>query len=682
MLRDAVDQGTTFPQWANDDFRLVPLADAQNDPALLDSAYAIMVYGGRAERRIVASYDGVVPFGPPQPGDGENVLRLYAGFDASPHEADYAFVYFQPQYSPDTGFQIGCAPPGGNADFCLMERYHANPAMTEFCSASNHDENGDTAHHAVHGKSCWEVIQETMLARYDHTMLLPDPAVPGDTTQDFPIFFDLAKEARIALVMDRSGSMSQNSKMQGARFGVEQWIRASAEEGDFMSVSWFNESVETPLALTSFDNAAALDGLVAQANDTAPGGYTNIRDGLYEAIAQIESRDGRAALQAIVLLTDGIHNRPEGSSLLEAVPSLQEAGIAVYVIYLGGPETVELGELEQLALETGGAITDVYGLGQSTDANIQAAAIAIEMAGVNGVLRDGLVEVDSDNVEGFAPGDPLPAKIRKTKTPSLTTLLGWFDAASLRTLKGGPGRPVATARFLVEKGALRARFTVAHGLKDEVSLFLIDPSGKVVPFGGQKASLVDPVGSPFAMAFLDKPKPGRWTAVMVRTNVGGSSILRHAAVVENRQIVARADCDRVVPNGGAIRLSASAKWGDDLTNLDVRARIVGPDGLVHEVGLDDGRPGDPGSGRYRGVFDPAVPGRYRGLVTVLCRGDANRAGAMHRLMHTSPGGADKAEKTKEKGVSLDLRTEAPTFVRRVPIYFDVGGRPVPKDLDG
>ncbi|MBT5414512.1 MAG: hypothetical protein HOK81_07930, partial [Rhodospirillaceae bacterium] len=54
VLRDAVDQGTTFPQWANDDFRLVPLADAQNDPALLDSAYAIMVYGGRAERRIVA----------------------------------------------------------------------------------------------------------------------------------------------------------------------------------------------------------------------------------------------------------------------------------------------------------------------------------------------------------------------------------------------------------------------------------------------------------------------------------------------------------------------------------------------------------------------------------------------------------------------------------------------------
>lgn len=668
VAHDTIDTTTTFDEWSTGLFNRIPLTEATNDPAALSYALAMLNFGGMIERRIVASYDGVRYDTdlPPNPDDGPNIVRIYGSFNDNPHDAVGPTLYFQPAYT-EAGVGIACGT--GTDPYCLMGNYGDRGAVTEFCSPSTHESAGATAHHARHGRSCWEVIQQTMLERWDHAVAT-DPPTAGEPDEGFPFFFDLAKETRVALALDRSGSMSADNKIDGARAGVEQWINLAAEIGDFLSVSWFNDAVTTPLPLTEFTDPAAIAAGVQDATGLNPAGWTNIRDALFAAIEQIESRPHRAAIQAIVLLTDGLHNRPVGTSLLEAVPSLQAAGIPVYVVALGGPETIDLAPLEELARETGGVITNVVALGGSTDPNMQRAVISVEMIRVDALLRHGLVQVDTTTIGGLAPGDPIVRRVRRSASPALRTILGWYGAADLAALRRRT-EPVATVRFYVERGAQRARFTMIYAPKETFRLVLVDPDGETVPFGGDGATLVDP-DSPFTMAFVERPKAGEWTAIIARTAGAAASTVHTVATVENRSIVVRADCARDVPTGAPVEISAGAMWGDHLSNLNVEARLVDPLGTEHRVTLSDDRPGAPGSGDYRGYFDPPHPGRYTGTVSIVCRGDAVRAGALHRALH---GPADK-------DASIDLRIDAPRFVRQVPIYVDVGGRPTPKDLDG
>lgn len=401
VQQDEIDTEAPLPD--PNFFNVVPLLASENDSQSLQYGLALLRFGGAIERLVVNQHT------PTQ-------VTVFNAFTQDPRTADGGRIFYQPQYNytypefPD-GIQILCRAVGvQDSNYCLMERYkdQAGTAMvTEFCSQDNHDPDLDTSHSALQGGlSCWQVLQQVMQQRYGFSLATPNPAQGGQQTSEFPVFFDLEKEARIALVLDRSGSMGEDNKIQGARFGVEQWITSASADSDWFSVIWFNENFNTHLELDQID-AGQVDATIEEVNDVNPGGWTNIRDSLMEAADRIQSRDGRAALQAIILLTDGIHNRPENTALDEAIPTLQEAGIPVYVIALGTPENLDYEVLEELARETGGHILAVGLLEDAAGTPLppaqQNAAIALDIFATNNLLRNGLVQVGDETVAGAPP---------------------------------------------------------------------------------------------------------------------------------------------------------------------------------------------------------------------------------------------------------------------------------------
>ncbi|MBR9982041.1 MAG: VWA domain-containing protein, partial [Desulfatitalea sp.] len=676
---DEINQNVTPPSYEESPpvYNVVPILPSEIDSQSLQYGYAFLVFSGQIERLIVAEHSS-------------EQVNVFSSFSLNPKSAQGSRIAYQPQYNysydqyPD-GILIRCRGLGvQSANYCLMERYSTAPGtgvVSEFCSHDNHDPDHDTSHDARHGgMSCWEVIQQVMQDRYAHALSAPNPAVPGQQTSEAPMFFDLVKEARIALVIDRSGSMGHDNKIQGARFGIEQWINSAHQDNDWLSVIWFNETFDTRLALDQIGQGE-IDAIIDQVNNVNPGGWTNIRDSLLEAVDQIQSRDGRAAVQAIVLLTDGIHNRPEGgTSIAQAIPTLQDAGIPVYVIALGTPANVDYDALEELVRETGGFINPV-GKAEDQDGNPlppdqQNSLISIHLYIMNSILRNGLVSVGDHTVAGAPPDSDFGKAVsfagrERLTLKNLARLLGF---AGLKTFVKKHNRSYSfSVPFMVEEGASTARFSITYGKSDKFLLFLMDPENNPVDFTPSSNAVLIAPDSPYATAIIRNPKPGLWHAVIVRASTGPAARVNYAAGVENRMIAVHADCDREVEPGMPVTLSAHAAWGDRLSGLRVTASLKGPDGSTHHLVLNDETREEPNSGEYRASFSPQVSGRYTGEVRIVSRGGCIYAGGIHRASH--------AKHNDKEPVRYDLRSKAPVFIRRLQIYFDAGKRPVPRDLD-
>ena len=121
-----------------------------------------------------------------------------------------------------------------------------------------------------------------------------------------------------------------------------------------MAIVWYNDSVDTILNLTDISSLPDLNSEKAAINSLTPNGHTNIRDGLYESLDQIESISTRAATQVTLLLTDGIHNRPIGTTAKEVITQFQESGVRIYGIGVGSQFEVDMDTVDALASETGG----------------------------------------------------------------------------------------------------------------------------------------------------------------------------------------------------------------------------------------------------------------------------------------------------------------------------------------
>lgn len=647
LLSDDIDD--TAP--ADPTNTVIPLSDPGNDPAEVVNSSAVLRFGVILGRRTVTAYD-----------PDAATVTVAPAFSADPRTAEPKVVWFQRTIG------VGCSEDP-TARFCLMESFFpgATPKF-DFCIAGpdNHDPDGDTAHTERHpGESCWDVIQRVMAERFDHTLAAPEelvatPAVPPELE-----FFSLEKEARVVLAMDRSGSMGTDNKIQGARYGAEFWLRSLAQsDTDWLSLLWYNEAITVQLGLGQYSLPQDVDDAIDEMNVVSPGGNTNIRDALYEALNQIQSRNNRAALQAVVLLTDGIHNRPEGSAAEEVIPDFQADGTQIICVALGGPENIDFAVLEQLATETGGTVIRVE---SGVPDFVGRLYIQVGLAWAEGVLRNGNVRDGEVNVA------PVPKEVTALGDVSQPPFEKFLEAMGFRSLeellKAKPAS-IAVVPFLVEDGAQKAKFSSFYTPEQNLWTYLVAPDGTPVDFATPGNVLIRPA-SPFTSALVKAPKAGRWRAIVTGA-VGAVPVdARYLAMVENRNVVVAGGCRPEVALGEVVDFWCSATYRDRLSGLNVTAEIVAPNGVSHSINLTDADADDPRSGNYRGFFVPDVQGPHRYRTRIVSKGNTSRAGAMHRLLHSDPKG--------DKGTSLD--TEAPAFVRLIPGYFDVGKRPVPKDVD-
>jgi VWFA-related protein len=178
------------------------------------------------------------------------------------------------------------------------------------------------------------------------------------------IAFSAGSRTSIATVLtiDRSGSMSVEGKLQGAKTAAETFVNLMRAQ-DRAALVAFESSVVTLQPFTS-DKAA----LKAQIRSLSADGCTTWYDAIYQSVDLITPLEGR---RSVILLSDGIDCREDllrrlagyGSShdLNEAIQRAQKAGIPVYAIGLGQKATQAVGnegfdevKLRRVATETGG----------------------------------------------------------------------------------------------------------------------------------------------------------------------------------------------------------------------------------------------------------------------------------------------------------------------------------------
>jgi hypothetical protein len=638
----------------------VPLVGSAYAAGALVNADAILKFGANLERKKITA-------------NTTTSLTVNPAFSQSPTTDSDGWVQYQ--------FPAECAT-AANSRFCIMERSRsaageldaagnwtpaANPVI-EFCSNSNHDPDHDTQQEARNSDSCWE----TIVARPGYTGLTaPDPAGPGPTTGFTPPdWIVLDKQPRFAVMVDRSGSMSAGRKMVDARHGAVYWVEYCSVGNDLLSVVSYDDQIDTLLNLTQVSNLGGLGPTNNTINALTPRGATNIRDALFEGRDQIESLPTRAAVQVGLLITDGIHNFPAGSSPVEALDDYQEGGIRLYTLGVGQPGAVDLEVLDTLATGTSGRS---FAVGDN-----QPSVIEIAMIEINAEVRGGIITTepvlfpDSRNGKLDELIGPLlergKGSVPPERRPRLEELL---EAAGVKSLDSQLVRGrrassrIAVVPVDVEPAADRASFSTVHPDTEDVWLYLVDPNGVVAdPTASDVHHVESP--SPHEFVVVDRPLPGRWLLVAVRARPGAA--FTGGAVVggENRNLQAFASAPPWVPSATPVILHASARWNHQLTGLSVRAVVTAPSGARQAVGFHDDEPNRRNTGDYQGVYQPTENGRHRAIIAIAGSPTASIADPIGRLNHSET-------------ETVDTDPGAPFFVRQIVVSFDVGDWSKPEE---
>lgn len=159
------------------------------------------------------------------------------------------------------------------------------------------------------------------------------------------------------LVVDRSGSMDDDGKLDGARDAASAFVDLM-RPGDQAALIGFSSSSDIE---TLSDFTSEQEELQAAINRLRPSGGTALYDAVVAGVEQLRAQGGRKLL---LVLTDGqdcsvpFDNCPDAegsrSTLSEAIAYAQAAGQPVAVVGLGAADGINEVVLQQLADETGG----------------------------------------------------------------------------------------------------------------------------------------------------------------------------------------------------------------------------------------------------------------------------------------------------------------------------------------
>ena len=212
----------------------------------------------------------------------------------------------------------------------------------------------------------------------------------------------------LALVLDRSGSMSARHKLEYAKAAAHLVIDQLAK-GDRVALVAF-DSVSTILLPSSpVGDKAALHAAV---DSISPGGSTNISGGLMDGLAEMQRGMNREHVNRVLLLTDGLSNFGETSldAFAKLARTAASSGIAISTVGLGAEFSEDV--LTTIAEHSGGHYYYVDNPEQMT------AIFSGEVHGMQAVVaRDVRVRLEGvdavvEQVIGYrgpamAPGAPL-----------------------------------------------------------------------------------------------------------------------------------------------------------------------------------------------------------------------------------------------------------------------------------
>jgi Mg-chelatase subunit ChlD len=154
----------------------------------------------------------------------------------------------------------------------------------------------------------------------------------------------------IALVLDKSGSMSQNGRFAALQNGVDVFLSQMENSipEERVSLTMYDAFPEKLVDMT--DNMASIRNAFAT---KTPGGFTGIGRALEVGINSIQNDPGARGpftLKSIVLMTDGNQNR--GIDPISVAQAAKRQGIIIHTITLSNGANQTL--MKEVADETGG----------------------------------------------------------------------------------------------------------------------------------------------------------------------------------------------------------------------------------------------------------------------------------------------------------------------------------------
>jgi hypothetical protein len=292
----------------------------------------------------------------------------------------------------------------------------------------------------------------------------------------------------------------------------------------------------------------SIDGLSGRT-----GGNTRIGAGLLKARDTLLEGGGTVTLNtAVLLVTDGLNNRPAGNAQMDlddALKDLADASIPVFVTCIGEGRDTQ----------------------QCSDIADQTMGFFVDSSETQGLL-DSFVE--------FA------AKAQ-----------GYEIACSEMGMPIGEGEISAAYPVLIEEGVDSARFVVTWTQPgSDLDLLLFRPNGSMVSVG----SRVQATQGEFYL--IPNPEPGVWSLKVVGVSVPEPEEFSARALVDHKELsvdagLARSSVDW--PEG--FMVSANPFMGLPIEGCENEVLVEKPDGSIEIVELrDDGTQGDPeeGDGLY------------------------------------------------------------------------------------
>ncbi len=210
------------------------------------------------------------------------------------------------------------------------------------------------------------------------------------------------------LVMDSSGSMAFDGKLEGAQEAALQFVdrmRANDQTG----LLAFN--IKSELVAPISNDTKAIRQAIAK---LTPNENTAMYDALIEAENILETYTGR---KAIIALTDGLDNRSK-YTLDDVINNIQVGGLSISIIGLGNPTigTDDVSALDQTALEElASRAGGVYSYAEDASALQQLyAALQLSLQSEYAVtytssvpLRDGVTRSLTVSLASGSPSQPL-----------------------------------------------------------------------------------------------------------------------------------------------------------------------------------------------------------------------------------------------------------------------------------
>ncbi|WP_185964549.1 VWA domain-containing protein [Aliikangiella marina] len=242
-----------------------------------------------------------------------------------------------------------------------------------------------------------------------HVDLVEDVlVVAGNTTPDINFVTGIG-DVDVMLVLDRSGSMNLSAtggamtKIEALQLSANSFIDfLDLDGGHRLGLVQFNDAV-VPFA-PPFDlqnlNAASRPNAQTAINGMLAGGMTNIIDGVDEAVNQLTSVADPHDRQVVFVFSDGMHNSPWGSDLMDINAPIVSNDLNLYSLAIG--TSVSGAILSTVAMNSGG---DHLEHQSATPADLQKFFISVAAQAVDlATLVDPLYEMsagDADSLTAF-----------------------------------------------------------------------------------------------------------------------------------------------------------------------------------------------------------------------------------------------------------------------------------------